>query len=111
MYTRYKYHDEAASSYNEDSMCCFHTMKHVFFLRRAGKMGMAKANPLETEIIKKRMVDEKTNADTWMVSKTRRNLHALRHYICNEIDIVMQLAANLNCRRIFLMTYCVGQIS
>jgi hypothetical protein len=85
-------------------------MKDVFFLRRASKMGTAKFDPLKTELLKWRTVEEETNADLWMVPKTWRNLNALRYYICHEIDMFKQLAANLNIWKISLVSYCVGQI-
>jgi hypothetical protein len=48
----------------EDAMLRLHTFKDVFLLGRATKKSMAKANALRTELVKKRMVDEKTNAET-----------------------------------------------
>jgi len=48
----------------EDALRRFHTFKDVFLLGRAGKKAKAKANALRTELVKKRMVDETTNAET-----------------------------------------------
>jgi len=64
MYARYKSYDDATLSYMEDALHRFHTFKDIFLLERAGKKAKAKANALRTELIKKRKVDEETNADS-----------------------------------------------
>jgi len=69
MYARYKSHDDATLSYMEDTLCRFHTFKDVFLLGRAGKKAKAKANALRTELVKKRKVDEETNAESWTPPK------------------------------------------
>jgi hypothetical protein len=46
-----------------------HTFKDVFLLGRAGKKVKAKANSLSTELVKKRKLQEETNAETWTPSK------------------------------------------
>ena len=69
MYAQYKSHDDATLSYMEDAFPCFATFKDVFLLRRAGKMVKAKDNDLRTELVKKRKVDQQTNAETCMPSK------------------------------------------
>ena len=71
MYARYKSHDDATLSYMEDALHRFHTFKDVFLLRRACKKANAKANALIPELVKKRKVDEETNAKTWILSKKR----------------------------------------
>jgi len=81
MYAPYKSQDDAILSYMEDALHHFHTFKDVFLLGRAGKKGKATANALRTELVKKRKVDEETNAETWMPSKTRREMNAWRDYI------------------------------
>jgi hypothetical protein len=48
----------------EDTLRRFHTFKDVFLLGRAGKKEKARANALRTELVKKRMEDEETNAAT-----------------------------------------------
>jgi len=68
MYVRYKSHDDATLSYMEDALHCFHTCKDVLLLGRAGKKAKAKANALRTELVKKRHVDDETNAETWTLS-------------------------------------------
>jgi len=68
MYARYKSHDDATSSYMVDALHRFHTFKDVSLLGRAGKKANTKANALRTEPMKKRKVDEETNAETWMPS-------------------------------------------
>ena len=62
MYARYKSHDDTTLSYMEDAWCHFHTFTDVFSLGRAGKKAKANANALGTELMKKRKVDEETNA-------------------------------------------------
>jgi len=76
MYAGYKSHDDATSSYMEDALCRFHTLNNVSLLGRAGKTAKAKANSLRTELVKKRKVDEETNAETWTPSKMRREMNA-----------------------------------
>jgi len=53
----------------EDALHCFHTFKAVFLLGWAGNNAIAKANTLRTELLKKRMVHEETNAETRTPSK------------------------------------------
>ena len=67
-YARYKSHDDATLSYIEDTLHRFHTFQDVFLLGRAGKKAKTKANPLRTELMKKRKVDEESNAETWTPS-------------------------------------------
>jgi len=62
MYARYKSHDDAPFSYMEDALHCFHTFRDVFLIGQVGKMLKADANALRTELVKKRNVDEDTNA-------------------------------------------------
>jgi hypothetical protein len=64
MYARYTSHNDATVSYMEDAMLRLHTFKDVFLLGRARKKSKAKANALRTELVKKQMVDEETNAET-----------------------------------------------
>jgi len=63
-----------------------HTFKDVFLFGRASKKAKAKDNPLRTELVKKRNVDEETNAETWTPSKKQRVMNAWRDYISHEID-------------------------
>jgi hypothetical protein len=56
----------------EDVLHRANTFKDIFLLGRAGKKAKAKVNVLRTELVKKRKVDEETNADTWTPSKKRR---------------------------------------
>jgi hypothetical protein len=46
----------------------FHTVKDDFSLGPAGKQAKAKPNALNTELMKKRKVDEETNAEIWILS-------------------------------------------
>ena len=63
MYARYKSHDDATLSYMEVALHHFHTFKDVFLLGRAGKKAKARANALRTDRVKKRKVDNETNAE------------------------------------------------
>jgi hypothetical protein len=110
MYAWYKSHDDATLSYMDDALLCFHTFKDVFLLGRAGKKANAKANTLGTELVKKWNVDEETNAETWMLSKKRREMEAWRDYISHEIDASKELDANFNFPKIHLMSHLVEQI-
>jgi hypothetical protein len=85
----------------EDSLRRFHTFKDVFLLGRAGKKAKSKANALRTELVKKRKVDEETNADSWTPSKKWREMNAWRDYISHEIDISKELDANFNFPKIY----------
>jgi len=105
MYARYTFHDDATVSYMEDALCRFHTFKDVFLLGRASKTAKAKANGLRTELMKKRKVDEETNAETWMPSKKQREMNAWRDYISHEIDVSKELDANFNFPKIHLMSH------
>jgi hypothetical protein len=110
MYARYKSHDDATLSYMEDALCCFHTFKDVFLLGQAGEKAKAKANALRTELVKKRQVDEKTNAEIWTPFKKGRPMNAWRDYISHEIDVSTELNANFNFPKIHLMSHWVEQI-
>jgi hypothetical protein len=78
MYARYTSHNDATLSYVDDASCSVHTFKDVFLLGRAGNNAKAKANALRMELVKKRKVDEETNAETWTPSKKRRKMNAWR---------------------------------
>jgi hypothetical protein len=110
IYARFKSHDDATLSYLEDALHCYHTFKDVFLLWRAGKKAHAKANPLRTELMKKRKVDMETNAETLTPSKKRREINAWRDYISHEIDISKQLDADFNFRGIPLMSQWAKQV-
>jgi len=88
----------------------FHTFKDVVLLGRAGKKAKAKANALGTEIVKKRKVDEETNAETWTPSKKRREMNAWRDYISHEIDISKESDADFNFPKIHLMSDWAEQV-
>jgi hypothetical protein len=110
MYARYKSHDDATLSYMQDAFHRFHTFKDISLLERAGKKAKAKPNALRTELVKKRKVDEDTNAETWMPSKKRCEINAWRDYIKHEIDISKELDADINIPKIHLMSYWAEHI-
>jgi len=94
----------------EDALHRFHTFKDVFVLWRAGKKAKDKADALRPELVKKRKVDEETNAETWTPSKKRREMNAWRDYISHEIDISKELDADFNFPKIHLMSHWAEQI-
>jgi len=53
MYARYKAHDDATSSYMEDTLYHLDTFNDEFLLGRASKKAKAKANVMRTELVKK----------------------------------------------------------
>jgi len=110
MYARYNSHDDATLSYMEDALLRFHTFKDVFLLGRAGKKAKTQANALRTELVKKRKVDEETNAETWTPSKKRREMNAWQDYISHKIDVSKELDADFNLPKIHLMSDWVEQI-
>jgi hypothetical protein len=110
MYARYKSHDDTTLSYMEHNLCHFHTFRDVFLLGQAGKNVKAKANALRTKLVKKRKLDEETNADFWTPAKKRRGMNAWRDYISHEIDISKELNANFNFPKIHLMSHWAEQI-
>jgi hypothetical protein len=59
--------------------------------------------------MKKRTVDEETNAETWTPSKKRREMNAWRDYISQEIDVSKELDADFNSLKIHLMSHWVEQ--
>jgi hypothetical protein len=97
-------------SYMEDALRRFHTFKDVFLLGRAGKMAKAKANGLRMELVKKRKVDEETNAETWTPSMQRREMNAWWDHISHEIDVSKELDAVFNFPKMHLMSHWVEQI-
>jgi len=110
MYAQHKSHNDSTLSYMEDALRHFHTFKDVFLIGRAGKKAKAKANALRMELVKKRKVDEETNAETWMPSEKRREMNAWRDYTSHEIDVSKELDADLNFPKIHLMSHWVEQI-
>jgi len=110
MYAQYKSQNNATLSYIDDVLHRFHTFKDVFSLGRAGKKAQAKANALRTELMKKRKVDEKTNAETWTPSKKRCEMNAWRDCISHKIDVSKELDADFNFSNIHLMSHWIEQI-
>jgi len=110
IYTPYLSHDDATLSYIEDAFCRFHTFKDVFLLGRAGNEAKANASTLRTELVKKRKVDEKTNAETRTPSKKRREMNPWQDYISHEIYVSKELDAHINFPKIHLMSHWVEQI-
>jgi hypothetical protein len=80
----------------EDALHRFHTVKDVFLLGLACKKANPKANALITELVKKRKVDEETNAETWTRSKKWHEMNAWRDYISHEMKISKELDADCN---------------
>jgi len=110
MYARYISHHDATLSYLEDTLRRFPNFKEVYFLERAGKVAKAKANALSTDLVKKRNVDEETNAETWTQSRKWRKMNTWQDYISNEIDVSKELDADFNVLKIHLMSHWVEQI-
>jgi hypothetical protein len=110
MYAPYESHDDATLNYMEDALHRFHTFKDVSLLGRAGKKAKAKASVLRTKLVKKRKVDEETNAETWTLSKLRREMNALRNYIRHEINISKELDADFNFPKIHLLSHWAEQV-
>ena len=110
MYARYKSHNDATLSYMEDALRRFHTFKDVLLLAEAGNNTKAKANPLGTELVKRRMVDKETNTETWTPSNKRREMNTWRDYISHRIDVSEELDADSNLPKIHLMSHWVEQI-
>jgi len=94
----------------EHSLHHFHTFKDIFFLGRAGKEAKAKANALRTELVKKRKVDEETNAETWTPSNKQRHRNAWWDYLSHEIDISTELDSDINFPMIQLMSHWAEHI-
>jgi hypothetical protein len=110
MNARYTSHDDTTLSYMVDPLHRFDTFKEVFLLGRPGKKPKAKANALRTELVKKRKVDEKTNAETWTPSKKRREMNAWRDVISHKLDISKELDADFNYPKINLMSHLAEQV-
>jgi hypothetical protein len=104
MYARYKSHDDATLSYMEDALRGFHTFQDVFLLGQAGKRAKDEANVQRTKLVKKRMVDEETNADLGMPSKKRPEMNAWRDDISHKIDFSKELHVDFNFPMIHLMS-------
>jgi len=110
MYARYKSHVDATLSYMEDALHHLHTVRDVFLLGRASKEAKAKADALSSELMKKRMVENETNAETWMPSKKRHTIDAWQDCISHEIDIWNELDADFKFPKIHLMSHWAEQI-
>jgi hypothetical protein len=66
---------------------------------------MAIANALRTEVVKKRKVNEETNADSLARSKKRRKMTAWLDYISHQIHISNEINADFNFPTIHLMSH------
>ena len=110
MYARYISHDDATLSYMEDALHRFHTFNDVFLLGPAGKKVKAKTNALRTELVKKRKIDEETNAETGTPSKMQREMNAWWDYINHKIDVPKELDADFNFPELHLMSHLDEQI-
>jgi hypothetical protein len=110
MYASFEFHDEATLSYMVDGLCCFHSIQDVSLLGRAGTVAKAKARTLTMDLVKKRMVDAETNAETWTPSKMRCEMNAWGDYISHEIDVSKESNADCNFPKIHLMSHWVEQI-
>ena len=110
IYARYKSHDDATLSYMEDALHRFHTFNDVFLLGPAGKKVKAKTNALRTELVKKRKIDEETNAETGTPSKMQREMNAWWDYINHKIDVPKELDADFNYPELHLMSHLDEQI-
>jgi hypothetical protein len=93
----------------ENALHRVHTFKDVFLLGRDGKKPKAKPNALRTELVKKRKVDEETNAETWTPSKMRREMNAWQDYICHLMDISKELDADFDFPKIHLVSHWAEQ--
>jgi hypothetical protein len=63
------------------------------------------------EFVKKRKVDEETNAQPWTLSTKRREMNAWWDTISHEIDDSQELDGDFIFPKIRLMSYWVKQIS
>jgi len=109
-YGRYESHDDPSLRYTEDAFHRLNTYNYGFLLGRAGKNEKSKANALRMELMKKRKVDEETNADSWMGSKQRRETNAWRDYISHKIDVSTELDADNNFPKIQSLSDWAEQI-
>jgi len=71
---------------------------------------LAKANPLRTDLVKKRKVQEETNAETYIQSSKQRKMDAWRDNISHGIDVSKKIDADFNFPMIHLMSDWVKQI-
>jgi hypothetical protein len=110
MYVHYKSHYDTTLSYIKYSLRCFHTFIDVLLLGRTSKKEKAQANALRTELVKKRKVDEETNADSWTPSKKKRKMNPWQDYFSHERDISKELYPDLNFSKIDLMSHWAEQI-
>jgi hypothetical protein len=110
IYSPYKSHDDATLSCMENTLHRFHTFEDVFLFGRASKNLKDEGNALRTEPVKKRMVDEQTNAENWTPSKKRCEMNTWCDYISHEIDVSKELDANLKILKIHLISDWVEQI-
>jgi len=94
----------------EDALHRFHTFNDVFLLGPAGKKVKAKTNALRTELVKKRKIDEETNAETGTPSKMQREMNAWWDYINHKIDVPKELDADFNYPELHLMSHLDEQI-
>jgi hypothetical protein len=94
----------------QDALCCFHTFKHDFLLRRPRKQAKAKANALRMYLLKKHKVDKETNPETWTPSMMWPKINAWRDYLSHEIDVCKEIDADLNFWMIHLISHWVEQI-
>jgi hypothetical protein len=110
MYAGQKSQDDATLSYMEDGLPHFLNFNNVFVLGQPSKKAKAKANTLRMELVKKRMVHEATDPETWTPSKKRQEMNHWREYISHEIDVSKELDANFYFPKIHLMSYWIEHL-
>jgi len=104
MYAPYKCHDDVALSCIEDFLRRFHTFKDGYLIGRGGTKAKAKANTLRMDHVKKRKVDEETNAEIRMPSKNCRKMNNWQYYIRYAIDVSKEFNANFTFLKMHLMS-------
>jgi len=110
MYARYYCPDDATLSHVEDALSHSHTSKDVFLLGHVGNQAKARTNSLRMELMKKQMVHEKTNVETWTPFPNQREMNTWQNDISHTINDSKELDADFNFLIIHGIFHWVDQI-
>jgi hypothetical protein len=91
-------------------LASFSHLRNVFLIGQTSKKVKVKVTAQSPELVKKRKIDEVTNADSLTPCKKRREMNACREYISRKIDIFKQFVADINFPKIPLMSHWAKQI-
>jgi len=110
LYTWYKSQDDATLSDVWDAWSRDHTIKDGFLHGQAGIWSKARGNPLRSELVMTRKVDEQTIACFWTMSMKPLEMNTWLEYLSQVINMSKELDADFNFPKIRWRKHWAEQI-